>query len=156
MTVNVTTTLTQDEVKAFVGKNVDYYWSRWRPLIQGENWTAFNWAAFFFSGWWLAYRKMYAAALLFFAIMIPAMILPPQGAGESIEALQRALGLIVALVCGGYANRWYWSHAAETIGRIRVQAPPDKVIDAIAKRGGTSVGAALGFFAIFVALVLLN
>jgi hypothetical protein len=40
--------LTKDEITAFVGKNADYYWTRWTPLIEGQDWTAFNWAAFFF------------------------------------------------------------------------------------------------------------
>ena len=79
--------LTQDEVTAFAGKNADYYWTRWTPLIQGQDWSGFNWAAFFFSGLWLAYRKMYGIALIFYAVALLG-VFADQMRDERTERLQ--------------------------------------------------------------------
>ena len=145
----------RDEMTAFVGKNADYYLSRWTPLLEGENWTAFNWAAFCFSGFWLPYRKMYKAAVIFFGIILLESILEGRlFGGETNRERERVVGLVAAMVCGGYGNRWYLSHVKKVISQIRAQElPGNAFVDAISKRGGTSVGAALAFLAGFVALL---
>jgi len=52
--------------------------------------------------------------------------------------------------------RWYLAHATKVIVQIRAQdLPGNTFMDAISKRGGTNVGAALGFFAACVALIFL-
>ncbi|MSU34909.1 MAG: hypothetical protein EXS36_07310 [Pedosphaera sp.] len=73
------TKLTKDEITAFVGKNADYYFTRWTPLVEGQNWIA--------------------------------------------QARSQEL-------------------------------PENALMDALSKRGGTSFGAALGFFAIFGAAIV--
>ncbi|MEO7298559.1 MAG: DUF2628 domain-containing protein [Verrucomicrobiota bacterium] len=150
------TPLTEEEITAFVGQNADHYFSRWTPLIQGQNWTSFNWAAFFLTGVWLLYRKMYKPALIFFGIIILESILEWSVFGdETPRGLERLVGLTAAIVCGAYGNRWYLAHATKVIVQVRAQdLPGNAFMDAISKRGGTSVGAALGFFAA-VALIFL-
>src|SRR5262245_35166664 len=73
--VDITPKLTEAEIKAFVGQNADYYSSRWTPLLEGKDWSGFNWAACFLSGLWLSYRKMYKAAFIFYgAVFLVTML----------------------------------------------------------------------------------
>jgi hypothetical protein len=67
-------TLNAQEVAAFVGEKAGYYLQKWRPVLDGTgnagNATGFNWAAFFLSGLWLPYRKMYRATAIFFGVIL--------------------------------------------------------------------------------------
>lgn len=149
------TTPTKDEITAFVGQNADYYFSRWTPLMEGQNWTSFNWAAFGLSGFWLPYRKMYKAALIFYGIILLESIVEWRVfADETPRGLESLVGLAAAVICGAYGNRWYLAHATNVIMQVRAQELPENAfMDAISKRGGTSVGAALGYFAVSVAAI---
>src|SRR6476620_7317947 len=61
--------LTEQEARAFVGPNADYYCKHW---FSGG--TGFNWAAFLLCGLWLPYRKMYVATtILYVAILSTAV-----------------------------------------------------------------------------------
>ncbi len=57
-------TLTEEEIRAFVGSNADYFLKKWRPALEGlSNKAGFNCAAFCLSGFWFPYHKMYAATV---------------------------------------------------------------------------------------------
>src|SRR5678816_1813070 len=112
--------LTKEEVTAVAGRNADYYWTRWTPLNQGQNWTSFNWAAFFLTGLWLAYRKMYKLALIFYVILILGVLADHLNPDRK-ESFGSTFGWIIALICGAGANRWYWSHATELVDEARAQ-----------------------------------
>jgi hypothetical protein len=157
--------LTDQEVGAFVGRNVDYYLKKWRSVLEGTgnagNATGFNWAAFFLSGLWLPYRKMYRAAAIFFGVILLETLLEEivyvgfLGKPEVPGALGRFVSLIAGLVCGGFANAWYLSHTQEAITELRSQGlPEDAYLQALAKRGGTNMAASLGFMIIFIVAML--
>jgi len=147
--------LTKDEVTAFAGKNADYYWTRWTPLIQGQDWSGFNWAAFLLSGLWLAYRKMYGIALIFYAVALLG-VFADQMRDERTERLQSWVPWLIAALCGGYGNRWYWSHATRLIDQLRVQQTGEGIPEGLlAKHGGTSILSAVAFFGLFMALAWL-
>ena len=58
-------------------RKLNNYLRNWAPLLQGGTGRAgFNWAAFFLSGLWLAYRKMYKVTLILFVIIIVETVLP--------------------------------------------------------------------------------
>ena len=113
----------------------------------GQNWTGFNGAAFIVSGIWLPYRRMYSEAFTYWAIAVMATI------GESIvfgencpPGLRIFLTTTVAVICGVFGNQWYWAHARKAIERVRSQGlSGDHYFQALARRGGTSVGAAIAF-----------
>lgn len=85
---------TVEEQEAFdptyVQENVEYYRAQYHSYKKFGR-TDFNWAAFFFSGWWFFYRKLYIIGLL----MIIANYVP-------------GLGLIANFFSGFMGNRFYF------------------------------------------------
>jgi Protein of unknown function (DUF2628) len=155
--------LNDQEVAAFVGTKADYYRQKWQPALNGTgnagNATGFNWAAFFLSGLWLTYRKMYRAASIFFGIILVETLLEDVvyigilGKSEAPGALGRFVGLIAAMICGGFGNAWYLSHTQKAIPAVRSQGfTGDAYLQALAKRGGTNIAASLGFLIIFIVI----
>ena len=153
--------LTEQEVRAFVGVKADYYLKKWWPALAGTestgNVAGFNWAAFFLSGLWLPYRKMYrATAILFGVILLETLFeevvyVGMLGKSEAPGSLGRFVGLIVALVCGGFGNAWYLSHAQKKINILRSKGLSEEAYSlALAKQGGASVAAALGSFLLLI------
>jgi hypothetical protein len=154
-------TLSEAEIRAFVGKKASYYLRKW-PW-SGDNFgraKGFNWAAFLLSGFWLPYRKMYRTTLIFFSIIVAMTVLEEIvfAAGLVSESAatvyDRVTGLIIPIVCGRFGNAWYLAHAKREIAQIRVLGLKDEdYYLALARRGGTSVFAAIGFM-LFFAVVL--
>lgn len=75
---------------SYVQENVEYYRAQYSNYKKFGT-TDFNWAAFFFSGWWCFYRKLYVLGL----IMILANYIP-------------GLGLIANFFSGFMGNRLYF------------------------------------------------
>ncbi len=46
----------------FVGNNYEYYKNKWRDKPERQSFSSWNWPAFLFPVYWLAYRKMYLEA----------------------------------------------------------------------------------------------
>jgi Protein of unknown function (DUF2628) len=120
--------LTEQEIRTFVGPKADYYLKKWRLALEGSgSATGFNWAAFFLSGMWLAYRRMYRFAAIFFGIFLLEGLIETVvyvgilGRPEAPMGFGRVLGFVASLVCGALANQWYFSHARETISEVRSQ-----------------------------------
>ncbi len=151
--------LSEQEVTAFVGRKARYYLNRWSGALEGTGTsTGFNWAAFFLSGLWLPYRKMYGITAIFLGIILFESILEEfvfvgvLGRAEPPPGLGRVLGLVASIICGGWGNRWYLSHTRRAVADVRRQElPEDAYLDALARRGGTNISASLGFFALFMA-----
>lgn len=153
--------LTEQEAKAFVGSKADYYLRRWLPALEDMgnpgNATGFNLAALLLSGLWLPYRKMYKPALIFFGVLLlegffeeivyVGFLSRPEAPGY----LGRFVGLVAGVVCGGFGNEWYLSHAQKVITEIRSRGlAEDAYFEALAKRGGTNIAASLGFLLLFI------
>ncbi len=158
-----------EELIAFAGSKADYYLKKWTPLLQGSGRGAgFNGAAFFLSGLWIAYRKMYKVTAIFFGIILlttlaeEVLFVGILGKEETPARLDRLIGLAAAVICGVYGNRWYLGHARKVISEVRAEGMHrDAFFDRIAKRGGTSFGSAFGMFFLFlvttvVAVVILE
>src|SRR5215207_976016 len=150
---------TEEEVRAFVGPRADYYLKKWWLDLDSSigSGTGFNWAAFFLSGLWLPYRKMYRATLIFLGVFLLETLFEEivyvgfLGRPEAPGALGRFVGLVAGIVCGGFGNAWYLSHAQKTIGKMRSQGlPEDAYFKALIKRGGTNITASLGFLLLFI------
>lgn len=155
-------TLTEQEVRAFVGSNAKYYLKAWRRALSGEGGASgFNLAAFFLVGLWLGYRKMYAAAFILYGIFLivtvldlclfagmPKMEYSPSGLG-------RYTGLVAAIVTGVCGNGWYLSHTRRVVAEVRSRGLSEEDhLRTLAARGGTSVGAALGLFLLYLLAVI--
>src|SRR6476660_7165703 len=100
-----TPTLTETEMRGFVGPNADYYLTRWKPMLEGQDWSGFNWAACLISGFWLPYRKMYGAATVVYGIaFLGTLIEELADAPNESSGLRPLVRLIVAVVCGAFGN----------------------------------------------------
>ena len=143
----ITPKMTEVEVQASVGPNAGYYLSRWKPLLDGQDWSGFNWAACIFSGLWLPYRKMYLAALVYYGFASLDLVMEhvasrPGSSSETAGVLQFG----AAVVCGAFGNQWYFRHTAKLIAEARARALPDaELSQLLCQRGGTSVLAPIGF-----------
>lgn len=144
-------------LRAFVGSKADYYLQRWTPSVESEEAsTGFNPAAFLLTGLWLGYRKMYLGASIFFAVILvesvaEELLFVGVLGKESPAAMSRVVGLVAAIVCGSYGNRWYLSHARKEIADVRAQGFEEQaVLEALSKRGGTSLGPAIGLLLLFL------
>jgi len=61
--------------------------------------------------------------------------------------------VICWVVCGVYGNRWYFSHMLGAINEVRGRnLQGEKYEKALVAKGGTSLGMALGLFAVLVAV----
>ncbi len=146
------------EIRAFVGKKADYYLRKWHaPLHDSRPARSFNWAAFFLSGFWLPYRKMYRVTLILLGIIVAvALVLEVLVAvgftsEQSMSALSNLFGPGVSILCGFRANAWYFEHTKRQIARIRAMGlKDDAYFEALARRGGTSLLASLGFFVLLM------
>src|ERR1700733_2644909 len=97
---------TQQEIEAFVGRKSGYYLERWHDALEREGRAeGMNWAAFFLGGFWMAYRKMYRAAVIFWGLILLEGILEEVvfvailGKEESPAGLDRIIGIAAAIIC---------------------------------------------------------
>jgi hypothetical protein len=112
------------------------------------------------AGLWLLYRKMYTPALAFFGIVFATRIVEELifvgGLGLKevpfpVPYVIPAVGWFVCAICG---NGWYFNHTMGAINKIRERGLRGAEYErALTKKGGTSVGMALG---IMVAFMLAN
>ncbi len=118
----------------FVGDNYQYYRNQWRGRMEQQNFTSWNWPAFIFSIYWLAYRKMYLEAFLFGLLSLFSMIIPGGG-------------LVLHILVGIYANSYYRNKAKKTIAQTS-QMTQWEAVQYIKRHGGTNV------LSIFVTLLI--
>jgi hypothetical protein len=148
--------LNEQEVGAFVRKEADYYLKKWQPILEGRSqWAGFNWAAFFLTGLWLAYRKMFKGAFIFYGIILIVSFLkwfytfaflfkpePP----VALNILEGLVVLVAGIICGTFGNIWYLSRTRKEINEIRTQGLQEEAyFQSLSKSGGTSLGKSLGF-----------
>ena len=148
---------TEAEVRAAVGPKVEYYTRRWLATEGG----GFNWAAFFFAGLWLPYRKMYWTAAILYSVVIAESLLEEMvfvgwlGWPETPPVVERGIATAISVVCGVFGNRWYRTHVREAIAGARAQIADEPTrLAALARRGGTSVPGALVAGTLFVVLLI--
>ena len=150
--------LSEAEIRAFVGRNAEFYLRKWSPARRGSGRPKrWNFAAFFLSGLWVPYRKMYRVTLIILGILVAESLLEEAAiAGglaseRMVASLNRLIGILFSIVCGTFGNAWYLAHAQREIGRIRALGLEDDAYHkALARRGGTSFLASLGFLFLFI------
>lgn len=153
----------EEAVRAFVGSKADYYLRRWAPLLEGKTWGAgFNWAAFFLTGLWLPYRKMYKITAIFLGFWVveslgeelffQSSFARPGAVGQ--WQFDVGLNLVVSALFGLLANRLYLSHVRHAVAVAALEGlEGDERSTSLAKRGQTSLFSALLFQGGFVALL---
>jgi hypothetical protein len=157
-------TPTEQEVRAFVGPHADYYLKSWQPALSGEGGpTGFKWAAFFLPILWLGYRKMYAAVFILYGLLLAETVLE-EGILVGVlkmpnfpAGLWTLVWLVTGVVAGTFANGWYLTRARRVIGEVRSLGLSEADhLKALAARGGTSLGASMTLFFLFLLTELVS
>ena len=153
--------ISEAELVDFVGPRADYYLAAWRPLRSGQvRRGRFNGAAFFLSGIWLLYRRMYmAVTILMVTVIIESLVSDALFARAGLEVAPQSynqfMTVLYMAVLGAFGNRWYYWHAVRHIRRAQQTDPVSR--DVLARKGGISwLGVALGSVAILLVLILLG
>lgn len=140
------------DLRLLVGDNAQQFLRSWLPALTGQAGSmGFNRAAFFLGGFYLAYRRMYQAAFIYYAVVF-AQLFAEVVLFRGVLGLTRPpaivnflVGFTTAIVTGTLANRWYLRHARRIVEEIRSQNLPDaERRQVLAARGGTDVIGALG------------
>lgn len=137
----------------FVGKNYDYFKRKWEIAEQNRNKQSWNWAAFLFGFSWMAYRKMYLYSWIFVGLLVVESLC--EYAFGFSDKLSHTINVGINVVFGWQGNYLYKLHVEKKTREIRTMNAPEQAHVELARQGGTSIGAAFGFFAAALALVIL-
>jgi type IV pilus assembly protein PilA len=136
-----------NDYAAAIGSNADYFVPKFEDFDNGGSRNGWNWPAFFITGPYFLYRKMWLAGFLYifypWILMIPlgiAAALMPNSAG-AIMGLGILLYFASWIVLPMRANSFYWSKINGLIGNLprSVATQPDKRERRLENNGGTSI-----------------
>ncbi|MBJ9980426.1 DUF2628 domain-containing protein [Bacillus sp. S70] len=113
-----------------------YYDFKWGEVKDPAKENTWNWIAFFFTLFWIAYRKMYKLFFLLGLLQIPWFII-----FHLIDIplwVDIVLYLEFCFVVGWNGNRWYFKHAIQILGKVKSlpQTQQDLYLRA---KGGTHI-----------------
>lgn len=144
---------------AFFGDENSYYMAELQRLRAGQS-LDFRWAAFFLGMLWMVYRKMYIIAVCTLMLVLLEstveqavfVALGVSELGQSLIGLLINLGINIAIAF--FANRVYLWDARRQIRQVPQELPhahDQEIVAAIARKGGSSLGAVFVFIALLVA-----
>lgn len=128
----------------FVGNNASYYINKFSDIKNFNKKSSWNWPAFFFSSYWLIYRKMYTLGLILAGVGFLMSLIPISG----------FIGLGISIYLGIMGNSIYLDYVEKEILNARNLNDYNKQ-QLFRKRGGTSIGLVFGVMAIAFILALL-
>ncbi|MEM4385246.1 MAG: DUF2628 domain-containing protein [Candidatus Anstonellales archaeon] len=102
--------------------------------------NGFSWPGFFFTLWWLAYKKMWAEFALYLAVVIlmPFVISAVGMPTESIAVFNTIFGISLSIALGLYGNKRYAKHLIKKgyvkIGEIVANSKDDAVYNFIIRK----------------------
>lgn len=143
-TVLQETIATQDLHKV-VKKNTAYYDFKWGKVENPARGNTWNWVAFFFPTFWLAYRKMYKLFIIFALLAIPSIVVPPFI--DIPDGIYLTFSLVLQLgmmiFTGWQGNRLYYKHAVRILHKAEDMPDHEKVYY-LQSKGGASVAGMIG------------
>ena len=123
-----------DLYRTFIGKaRTEYYLKQFAAFDEqgGGFYPSWNWAAFFFSAFWVQYRKLHG---LFWALLLVALFI---AIGQSSEILGVTFLVGCPLGLGAYGNAFYYRRAKKIIAKAHTQAPdPQELLSYLGSGGG--------------------
>jgi len=149
---------TRELYEAIIGeKNRVYYLAKFERFdLQGDRWKAgWNWPAFFFTGFWALYRKMYGLFFAFWGIAFLSNLLVKSGA--------EGVGLLILLVStvgfGIYANSLYHKKIKKKVAHAQSTVKHDLLLESLRYGGGVNtwvmwVGYSLPVVGIIAAILI--
>lgn len=145
--------LSEQEMTAFLGKNVDYYKEKWNEHPNSLHYKGWNLVALIFFLEWASYRKMYREAVLaFFSILGVGLIFSFIPINSNFFG--EFNGQIIKLLLGAFANGFYYKKALRVVDQTVGMDDVTK-IEFLTQKGGTSVISAIICLFFEVALVFL-
>ena len=146
--------LTKEEAEAFIGDNSSFYLEKWgsRPDSAFKGW---NWAAMFFSIEWMAYRKMYLEAILYFSVIALISI----GLGFVFDVFRmgfdgKIIGDIFRVLTGVFGNALYRKKALRAFQKTKYMDTTER-INSLRTMGGVSVIAVVVCIILEIAIAVL-
>ncbi|PEJ72154.1 hypothetical protein CN888_17920 [Bacillus wiedmannii] len=135
-------TISPQQLHTVVQKNTAYYDFKWGKVenpAQGNTW---NWVAFFFPTFWLAYRKMYKLFIILMLLSVPSILIPPfidipDGIFLSISLVFQ-LGMMI--FTGWQGNRLYYKHAVRILHKGENMPDHEKAYYLQLKAGASFAG----------------
>lgn len=152
--------------KALLGlSNQDYYLRHFARFDeQGRTSATWHWSACFFTFYWLAYRKLWYPALLYFItpflLLLPMKLLAAMAgdmAGILITSLYLAIYIGISLFALFYANAIYYKYCRARMDVILASSPERGIqLERMAAKGGTSLLGPLLVFLFMTGSALLS
>lgn len=139
-------------LESFIQKNSDFYKRKWTAIYEKTasfeklNYSpSWNWAAFFLTGAWLFYRKLYFLGCAYWGV-IAIWIFAEEIFGDFPQSVNTGITVAIALLIGQFANGFYFQHVCNNLQAIDGTSGDVSAIDKITRRyGGTSwLAAVLG------------
>lgn len=134
---------------AYLKQNKDYY------LRKFSNLDGSNSSAFWLGGFWLFYRKMVVEGFLYLLLLLGAYIV-----NMFIPYVGLIVGLILRIVLGLTANKFYRRHVVQKIYRLRGGSYEAAIINFRAQKDTSLLlffaGLVVWFLMVFVAVFLID
>ncbi|MBY6037144.1 DUF2628 domain-containing protein [Fictibacillus nanhaiensis] len=141
-----------EEEHKVVQKNTAYYDVKWGYVEDPARNNTWNWVAFFFFSFWLAYRKMYKPFIMIGTLHIFWMI--PFFLVDFPLWFYFLFYMTVASVVGRNGNRWYYNYVSNVQKQAKTISVP-KQVAFYKTKGGADIGMMLGLNALFHFLVFI-
>ena len=153
---SVTSANIDEALEIFVGKNYDYYKRKWGIIIGlNKSHNSWNWAAFFFVVFWMPYRKMYLYSFVYLSALIIETLFEYAVKIPNTSVLSYAINIAISVMVGLYGNYWYKFHAEKRVKEIIATNTPERVKIELARQGGTSIVAVIGYTILLLAAAVL-
>lgn len=124
------------ELEAYINNNADHYIGKFAAIDNSSKRSSWNWASFFFGGFWFIYRKMYGLGAAMIAIQFFLELI------GALSGFSLLFVLILKVVLGSCANSIYKSRVESDLRQVKDVEEPKKSLF-IKKRGGVSFGAVI-------------
>lgn len=121
--------VTDEALRMFIGRNAEKYLKKWSKIDSARPMSKFgwNWPAFLFNVYWLAYRKMYLQSLMWGAAFL------------IVGLFFKEILIIGPIVLGVTANAQYFAIAKHKVQKIKAASgEPGTQRAAMMRQGGTS------------------
>lgn len=111
----------EENFAAFVEKKANYYLDKWELFEHSSEKISWNWSAFFFSAYWMMYRKMYIPAVLTFAANRLVKYMIALSGGHAY----RLTTILFSVAIGMFGNYIYYVYASNKIADVADTANTD-------------------------------
>ena len=140
--------ISKEEFAAFIGSNNTNYYLDYTDKMKNNNkFLSWNWPCFFLGIYWLLYRKLYAAAAIFFVVTIGTSLLIPG-----------VLSLLLRILLAMFANAIYLNHSErkiKTVKTIIANLSASQYINRLHKKGGVNLAAPFILLAIYILIFII-